>query len=481
MNDHAHSLVSGLNAPQREAVTLPGGPALVLAGPGSGKTRVLTHRAAYLVSVLNVPPWRIMAVTFTNKAAKEMASRVADLAGDAALGDMTLGTFHALCARILRVESDVLPHGPDYVIFDTDDQLRAVKQALADLKIDDKQYRPQSVLGAISDAKNELIRPESYAPRTYWHEIAGRVYERYQQILRDCNALDFDDLLLETAFLLGGNDTVRDKYQQRYRHVLVDEFQDTNTAQYALLKSLTAAADRDAPRNLFVVGDEDQSIYRWRGADYRNILRLRRDYPDVRVVLLEQNYRSTQVILDAARAVIDANPQRTPKQLWTEQEGGALINLFEAYDEGEEAAYVVRSIEREMAAGRSPGEIAVMYRTNAQSRVLEDACVRRGLPYQLVGATRFYDRREVRDALAYLRLVHNPLDDVSLQRVINVPPRGIGPRSWAMLGDWAIASLESRWSALQRIAAGERELAGAPTIDTRAANALTAFHGLLAD
>jgi DNA helicase-2/ATP-dependent DNA helicase PcrA len=399
------------------------------------------------LAVLGVAPWRIMAVTFTNKAAREMGSRVAELAGGDALERMTLGTFHAICARILRIESDALGFGANYVIFDSDDQLRAVRQAMAELNIDDKLYRPRSVLGAISDAKNELIRAEDYTPQSYWYEVAGRVFERYQQILRACNALDFDDLLVETAFLMQENADVCAKYQRRYEHILVDEFQDTNTAQYALLKSLSAAADPEAPHNIFVVGDEDQSIYGWRGADYRNIERFRRDYPAARTVLLERNYRSTQTILDAARAVIEVNPNRTPKKLLANEQGGAPIALFEAYDEVEEAAYVIRTIERELTEGQSFGDVAVMYRTNAQSRVIEDAFVRRGMPYQLVGATRFYDRREIRDAMAYLRLIHNELDDVALHRVINVPRRGIGPRAWSLLGEWAAVLSVSRWSA----------------------------------
>ena len=481
----ADTLLTGLNDRQKEAVTLPPGPALVLAGPGSGKTRVLTHRVAWLVGIEHVAPWRILAVTFTNKAAREMRARLEALVGGHALERLSIGTFHATCARLLRIEAGNAPSldfDERFVIFDSDDQIRVVKRILGELDIDDKQYRPRAVLGAISTAKNEMLRPREYNPPTYWHEVAGRVYERYQALLRTSNALDFDDLLLETATLLRDVPEIRDKYRARWQHLLVDEFQDTNTVQYHLVRTLAAAEIEDAPHNLFVVGDEDQSIYRWRGADYRNIQRFRRDFPKARMVLLEQNYRSTQRILDAAQAVIAANANRTPKELWTEAEGGASITLFEAYDEGEEAAYVVRRIEQMCQRGRDYQDFAVMYRTNAQSRALEDALVRRAIPYQLVGATRFYDRREVRDAMAWLRLAHNPLDEVSLLRVINVPARGIGPKAQQVLRGVAAAEGLALWPALERIVDEEvaTEALGLAPIDNRTRNALTGFHEILA-
>ncbi len=472
--------LESLNAEQRQAVEAPAGPILVLAGPGSGKTRVLTHRVAYLVRLAGVEPWRIMAVTFTNKAARAMSARLHDLIGRQDLDRLTIGTFHAICARTLRREAEGLPFDSRFVIFDQTDQLRAVRHAIADLNLDDKTYRPQAVLGAISRAKNELQRPETFVAPTYWHEIAGRVFARYQEILRSCNALDFDDLLLETAFLLQSQPDVRSRYRERYRHILVDEFQDTNTAQYVLLQLLSGADDDQDPHNLFVVGDEDQSIYRWRGADYRNVARFQKDYPEARTILLEQNYRSTQTILDAAQEVISRNTHRTPKALWTTAGQGDPITLFEAYSETEEAAYVVRLIEEHWAAGEPLGQVAVMYRTNAQSRALEDAIVRRQIPYQLVGTTRFYERREVKDTLAYLRLVQNPLDELALERIINVPPRGIGPVAWRGLEAWAEALHLPKWSALELMRAEDGDLPEMPPLNRRALNALCAFHDTVA-
>ncbi len=480
----ADALLTGLNDRQREAVTLPPGPALVLAGPGSGKTRVLTHRVAWLVGVERVPTWQVMAVTFTNKAAREMRARLDTLLGGHAMDRLSIGTFHATCARLLRVEAsgaDILDFDGRFIIFDSDDQIRTVKRVVRELDLDDKQYRPRAILGAISAAKNEMIRPREYNPPTYWHEVAGRVYERYQALLRLSNALDFDDLLLETATLLRDVPAVRDKYRARWQHVLVDEFQDTNSVQYQMVHGLASAEIADAPHNLFVVGDEDQSIYRWRGADYRNIQRFRRDFPAARTVLLEQNYRSTQTILDAAQAVIAGNANRTPKELWTDSKGGAGITLFEAYDEGEEAAYVVRRIEQMNTRGREYGDFAVMYRTNAQSRAIEDALVRRRIPYQLVGATRFYDRREVRDALAFLRLAHNPLDEMSFLRVLNVPTRGIGPKALSYVQAVSDEFNVPLWSALQLLVDDEveRDLPGLGPVDNRSRNALTTFHTII--
>ncbi len=455
-------ILAGLNEQQIAAVTAPDGPVLVLAGPGSGKTRVLTHRIAYLVQQRGVFPYRLMAVTFTNKAAREMRSRTERILGVEALDasasmsrgglrGLTIGTFHAICAQILRREREHTPFGGNFVIFDSDDQLRVVKAVIKELNLNDKLYRPQAMHGQISKCKNELIAPAAYEARTYWEEVAGRIYVRYQELLRANNALDFDDLLMETALLLRDNAEVRGRYQERYLHLLVDEFQDTNVAQYELVKLLLGPH-----RSLFCVADEDQSIYAFRGADPRNIKRLREDFPDMQQVLLERNYRSTQIILDAANEVIKHNWGRTPKTLFTERAGGPLVTVYQAYDEVDEANYVVDEIAR-LAAGGSfePGDCVVLYRTNAQSRALEDAFVRRNLPYRLVGATRFYERKEIKDAIAYLRLVHNPDDSLSLARIINEPPRRIGKASEAALAQWAYLLGLSQTEAL-RVLAGER-------------------------
>ena len=417
-------LLTGLNAQQQQAVMAGLGPVLVMAGPGSGKTRVLTHRIAYLIGKMGVRPYNILAVTFTNKAAREMETRVVDLLGESARG-VTLGTFHATCARILRREAEHLPFTANFVIFDENDQLSLVKRLIADMNIDDKQYRPLAVLNSISNAKNELILPDEYPLQTYRDEVIKRVYIGYQQMLLTNNAVDFDDLLLYTAFLLDENQAVRERYARRYEHVLVDEFQDTNMAQYVLLRRLSSYH-----KNIFAVGDADQSIYRWRGADYRNVLRLEQDYPDVQIILLEQNYRSTQQILDVAMAIINPNPNRTPKKLFTERSEGLKVITHETYDDRQEASFIVDTIAS--LVGRQqvkPGDVAVMYRTNAQSRLLEEAFLQAGLPYKLVGAQRFYGRREVKDIIAFMRLVHNPDDELSLIRVINVPTRGVGDKT----------------------------------------------------
>jgi DNA helicase-2/ATP-dependent DNA helicase PcrA len=437
-------ILDGLNPAQREAVEAIEGPVLVLAGPGSGKTRVLTHRVAYLVRECGVPPYNIMAVTFTNKAAGEMRTRLADLIGTR-LQKLTIGTFHAICARILRREAEAFDLRRDFVIYDSSDQLSLVRQALKDLNLDDKTYRPQAVHGAISRAKNELIAPQDFRPQTYWQEIAGRVYGRYQELLAVNNALDFDDLLMGTVYLFRKHPDVLDKYQRRYVHILVDEWQDTNTAQYELVRLLGGKR-----RNVFVVGDEDQSIYGWRGADFRNVMRFRQDFPEVRTILLEQNYRSTQTILDVANSVIAPNVHRTPKRLHTSKGTGLPIVVHEAYNEVEEAQYVVETIGHLVAQGEARfGNCAVMYRTNAQSRALEDAFVWAGMPYKLVGATRFYARAEIKDVLAYLRVIHNPADNMSLARILNVPRRGIGGRTRAALESLAAQTGASLYGALQ--------------------------------
>jgi DNA helicase-2/ATP-dependent DNA helicase PcrA len=462
-----------LNNQQKQAVTAGTGPVLVLAGPGSGKTRVLTQRIAYLIARQGVRPFNILAVTFTNKAAKEMEERVTDLLSGQTNG-LTLGTFHGICARILRREADHLPVTSSYVIFDADDQVSLVKQALKDLNLDDKIHRPLSVHATISNAKNDLLGPEDFPPNTYRDEVIRRVYQRYQELLLLSNGVDFDDLLLYTARLFDENEEVRKRYARRYEHVLVDEFQDTNLAQYALVKHLASFH-----HNIFVVGDADQSIYRWRGADYRNVLRFEEDYPDAQLILLEQNYRSTQNILDIATAVIERNPYRTPKRLFTERGAGTKATLYEAASDQEEAQYVVEQIATFVVKKQAePGDFAIMYRTNAQSRLLEEAFLRANLPYKIVGAQRFYGRREIKDMIAFLRLVHNPRDEVSLFRVINLPPRGIGAKT--------IQNLRTRAQQLG-ISAGELLLQLTQDVDSpteealggRALNVLIGFAHLL--
>jgi DNA helicase-2/ATP-dependent DNA helicase PcrA len=421
-------LLEGLNPQQRQAVTAPPGPVLVLAGPGSGKTRVLTHRIGYLIQRFGVPPAEIMAVTFTNKAAREMRTRVDTLLGQGKTSTaqgVALGTFHAQCARMLRREAERLPVTREFVIFDEDDQYALVRQALKDLNLDPKQISPAQVHALISRAKNELIEARDFTPDTYLAEVTRRAYARYQDLLLANNALDFDDLLVWAVRLLREHDDVRQAYRRRFPHLLVDEFQDTNTVQYALLRQLAG----EAP-DLYLVGDADQSIYRWRGADVRNVRRFQEDYPSAQVILLEQNYRSTQIILDAAMGVIDRAPGRARKRLFSERGRGSLVSIHEAYDEADEARYVVDTIAMLTLQSESdPGGCAVMYRTNAQSRALEEAFLRANLPYRLVGAQRFYGRREIKDLIAYLRLIHNPADQVSLLRVLNTPPRGLGAKT----------------------------------------------------
>lgn len=423
-------LIDQLNPQQREAVTALPGAILVLAGPGSGKTRVLAHRIGYLVLQMGVHPSQIMAVTFTNKAAREMRSRVEHLLGGTAdapsnLTGINLGTFHAFAAQMIRREAKHLPITRDFVIFDENDQTSLFRQIFKEMNIDPKQIPPGKVQSIISSAKNELIEPAFFRAGSYFLEIVQRIFERYQSLLLANNALDFDDLLFFAVGLLRDHEDVRQAYRNRYRHILVDEFQDTNTAQYLLLQLLAG----EKP-DLFVVGDPDQSIYRWRGADYRNVHRFQEDYPQAKVFLLEQNYRSTQNILDVAMGVIDRHAGRQHKQLFTLRGPGSKITLHEAYDESDEANFVLNTIDSLVGTGEAEsGGCAIMYRTNAQSRILEEAFLRAGRAYRLVGAQRFYGRREVKDLIAYLRLIHNPDDQVSFLRVINTPPRGLGEKT----------------------------------------------------
>ena len=421
--------INKLNPQQRSAVTAADGPILVVAGPGSGKTRVLTQRIAYLIANEGVRPWQILAVTFTNKAAREMDERVKSILNEQATEGMMLGTFHSICARILRRESEHLPIAQNFVIFDSDDQQSLVKAIIREMNLNEKLYRAQSVHASISRAKNELILPDDFLINTYRDEVVKRVYTEYQKRLIASNAVDFDDILVYTAQLLENNPAVRDKYAQRFRQVLVDEFQDTNLAQYALIKHLASHH-----RNIFCVGDPDQSVYGWRGADYRNIRRFEQDFPDAQTILLEQNYRSHQNILDVAMGVIDRASNRRKKRLFSDRGAGEKIFFYEARDDYGEASFVVDTIAQLVASGDfEPKDCAVMYRTNAMSRLLEEAFLQARLPYKLVGAQRFYGRREVKDMIAFMRLAHNPADEAALGRIINVPPRGIGEKTLTTL------------------------------------------------
>src|SRR6187549_3222040 len=409
-----------LNPEQREAVLHRDGPLLILAGAGSGKTRVITYRIAHLIGSGHAEPDRVLAVTFTNKAAQEMRERVEGLIGANASG-IWLSTFHALCARLLRREAPKIGLSRDFVIYDSADQVAVVKQAQRELGIDDKLVPPRMALSRISHAKNRMEGPESL--RGKWNlrdEQIAKIYERYLQALKDSNALDFDDLLLKTVELFESSEPTRSYYANKFRFVMVDEYQDTNRPQYLLIKRLS-----EVYRNLAVVGDPDQSIYKWRGADLKNILDFEHDFPEAKIVKLERNYRSTQVILDAASAVISQNKNRKDKRLWTERKGGDLIRYFRGSDELEEADFIMRTAHSGITSAPDC-MVAVLYRTNAQSRVIEDSLMRSGLSYRIVGGVRFYERKEIKDSLAYLKLLLNPHDDVSLRRVINVPARGIG-------------------------------------------------------
>ncbi len=471
-------ILATLNPAQREAVEAIKGPVLILAGPGSGKTRVITHRVAYLIKTCGVSPRNIMAVTFTNKAAREMKERLEQLLGQVAEA-LSLGTFHAICARILRREGKTIGLESSFVIYDEDDQLKLMKQTLEELNLDVKQYAPQALRSAISAAKSRLISSEDYAEwvSSYFEEIVHRVYQRYQQLLGQAQAVDFDDLLMKTVQLFRDHPQILTRYQSRYVHILVDEFQDTNIAQYELMKHLAGKY-----RNLCVVGDPDQSIYSWRFADLRNILSFEKDYPEAKVVFLEQNYRSTKTILEVASDVISANVLRKPKKLWTENEDGASVTVIESYNAEEEAQSVVSEIEKLIGQEQiSLKDCAVMYRVNAQSRALEETFLRYGVPYKLVGGTRFYQRQEVKDIIAYLRVIHNPQDNVSLTRIVNVPGRGIGQKTINTLQSWAKAHNTSLFEALKQVShntiAGEAK----QSLPSRIVQALAGFDALMAE
>jgi DNA helicase-2/ATP-dependent DNA helicase PcrA len=424
-----------LNPPQREAVLHEGGPLLVLAGAGSGKTRVLTHRIAHLVGEGGVAPWSILAITFTNKAAGEMRERLSVLVGPRAR-ELWAGTFHAMCARMLRREAETAGYPRDFSIYDETDQIRVLRACYDDVGLDQKQMPPRGVLNRISDAKSRLRMPEDLAAEatSFPDERVADLYRRYQDRLRAAGAMDFDDILMVAVQLLEGDAGIRARYQDRFEHVLVDEYQDTNHAQYRLVRVLA-----EPQQNVCVVGDDDQGIYSWRGADVGNILDFQRDYPGARAISLEQNYRSTGTILRAANAVVSRNSRRHHKKLWTDRGEGDPIRMVSCRDEREEALVVAGAVERALEAGEPLTELAVFYRTNAQSRAVEDTLVRRGVPYQVIGGPRFYERAEVKDLLAYLRAVANPMDEVAVARLLGAPKRGIGPACVERLRDFALA------------------------------------------
>ncbi|WP_166246357.1 DNA helicase PcrA [Paenibacillus turpanensis] len=427
--------ITKLNPRQREAVEAVDGPLLIMAGAGSGKTRVLTHRIAYLIGSRKAAPWSILAITFTNKAAREMQDRVEKLVG-AAARDIWVSTFHSMCVRILRRDIERIGYSSNFSILDSADQLSVIRSCCKELNIDTKKFEPKAIQAAIGGAKNELVTPEMFEQRIgdYFQGIAAKVYTLYQKKLKANNSLDFDDLIMTTIRLFKEVPEVLDFYQNKFRYVHVDEYQDTNRAQYMLCQMLA-----DKHHNICVVGDSDQSIYRWRGADISNILNFEQDYPEATVILLEQNYRSTAMILNAANEVIRNNSGRKPKKLWTDKGNGNKVQIYQAESEHEEGYFVTGTIRKNVNNGKSFSDHAILYRTNAQSRVIEEILIKSDIPYQIVGGVKFYDRKEIKDILAYLRLISNPDDDISLTRVINVPKRGIGDTTLDKLAAGAAA------------------------------------------
>ena len=466
--DATDQLLAGLNPSQREAVTLPDGPALVIAGAGSGKTRVLTSRIGYLLAEGRARPHEVLAITFTNRAAFEMRERVDQLVG--ASRGMWVMTFHAACGRILRREADRLGYRSNFTIYDQADQVRVVKACLEELGRDPKRFPPRGIHSRISSEKNRLISAAQFRENigNFFEQVVADVFELYERRMHASNAMDFDDLLVRSVDLLESFDDVRERWQGAFNNLLVDEYQDTNHAQYRIVRLLS-----DAHRNVFVVGDVDQAIYTWRGADIRNILDFERDFPDARVVRLEQNYRSSQRILDAANAVIENNAGRIEKRLWSDLGNGEPIRVIEADDEHDEARIVAARIGSLLEAGARASDIAVFYRTNAQSRVLEDLLVRHGVPYQVIGGPRFYERAEIKDAMAYLSVLDNPSDEISLRRIINQPRRGIGDASVDRLAASAGFGGRSLWNALE-----DPDAAG---LATASARAVRAFRTLMDD
>ena len=464
-------ILAGLNTAQKEAVQHIEGPLLIIAGPGSGKTRVITHRIAYLVKTTGVSPRRILAVTFTNKAAREMQERLHKLLGNLS-EQVSAGTFHSICARILRQDGKSLGLDTNFVIYDEEDQQSLVKQCLHDLDLDPKQFNPQKIRNAISQAKSQQLTHDGLAAksRSQWDDVVCRVYERYQEQLGQSNAADFDDLLMKAVQLFEKHPAALEKYRSRYLHIMVDEFQDTNLTQYKLVRLLGGKH-----KNVCVVGDPDQSIYSWRFADIRNILSFEKDFPDARVIVLDQNYRSTKNILCAASAIISVNMKRKQKDLWTANTEGTPVFLVKTYNEQEEAQFVVNEVLKLTGSdGIKPGGCAVMYRTNAQSRAVEEAFMRYGLKYKLVGGTRFYQRREIKDSIAYLRVIQNPFDSISLSRIIRIPGRGIGAKTLSELTNWAREHSVSLFAAMKAVSEG-----GGPGFGTKISTALAGFYRML--
>ena len=475
------NLLAELSERQREAVTHTGGPLLIVAGPGSGKTRVMAHRVAYLVGEKGIPPWKILAVTFTNKAARELRERCERLVGVGS-NELQVRTFHGFCSRVLRADGDKVDLKPEFTIYDADDQARVARKILNDFDVDPKQFPPRALLSVISDAKNNMRSPAQLSRRTetYRDEVAVRVYEAYEGALQRANAVDFDDLLLKTFLLLEGHPEMLEKYQERFEHLLVDEFQDTNALQFQVARLLAMKS-----QNICVVGDPDQSIYSWRHADPTNLTDFQSNFKNTNIVTLDQSYRSTQIILEAADAVIGNNDGRMEKTLWTENSRGTRITVAEAYNEEEEASLVLKAatdLKNQDGIGRN--EVAIMYRVNAQSRAFEVACNREGIPYRLVGGVKFYDRKEVKDILSFLRVISNPADDAALDRIINIPARGISARSVAELRRVAI---ENNVPALDvilditRVQSGDEDPPAYYTeLNTRAVNSVATFGDLVA-
>ncbi|MED4526114.1 MULTISPECIES: DNA helicase PcrA [Bacillus amyloliquefaciens group] len=468
MNYISNQLLSGLNPVQQKAVKTTDGPLLLMAGAGSGKTRVLTHRIAYLMAEKHVAPWNILAITFTNKAAREMKERVESILGPGA-DEIWISTFHSMCVRILRRDIDRIGINRNFSILDTADQLSVIKGILKERNIDPKKFDPRSILGSISSAKNELIEPEEFAKTAggYYDQVTSDVYTDYQKKLLKNQSLDFDDLIMTTIKLFDRVPEVLEFYQRKFQYIHVDEYQDTNRAQYLLVKQLAARLE-----NICVVGDSDQSIYRWRGADIANILSFEKDYPSANVILLEQNYRSTKRILQAANEVIKNNSNRKPKNLWTENDEGIKLSYYSGDNEFGEGQFVAGKIYELHSSGRRKlSDIAILYRTNAQSRVIEETLLKSGLNYNIVGGTKFYDRKEIKDILAYLRLVSNPDDDISFTRIVNVPKRGVGATSLEKIASYAAMNGMSMFQAIKQV-----DFIG---VSAKAANALDGFGAMI--
>lgn len=440
-----HAAVAKLNKEQREAVEALNGPVLIMAGAGSGKTRVLTHRIAYLIATRKAAPWSILAITFTNKAAREMQDRIGKIAGPSA-SDIWVSTFHSMCVRILRRDIERIGYSSNFSILDSTDQLSVIKTCMKELNVDAKKFEPKAIQAELGTAKNELITPDRYERKIgdYFQGQVAKVYALYQKKLKANNSLDFDDLIMKTIELFKQVPDVLEFYQNKFQYIHVDEYQDTNRAQYMLCRMLA-----DKHHNICVVGDSDQSIYRWRGADIANILNFEKDYPEARTIYLEQNYRSTSNILNAANAVINNNTGRKPKKLWTDKGDGSKLQRYEAGSEHEEGYFIAGEIVKNYKQGQSYANHAVLYRTNAQSRVIEEILIKSDIPYQIVGGIKFYDRKEIKDILAYLRLISNPDDDISLRRIINVPKRGIGDTTLDKLAEAAAARGISIFAALE--------------------------------